>query len=535
VRKSLIQRTLLIVAIASLSFGILAGCAANNEGSKESGTSSSKPSATNGEPAKEPTQLTVFLPSRVSDTMNSSEMSVFGQLEKRMNVKFEFITGTNDEMTEKFKLMIASGKYPDIVAGPFSELNKYGMQGAFVPLNELIKEHAPNITKYLMDDEKKRLAASAFDNNLYAVPLQTALRTSEGYVIRKDWLDRLDLPVPVTIDDWYTVLKAFKEQDANGNGDLNDEIPLATDYVFNMNFAEAWGIDLNPWYGLWFEEDNTLKFSPTDPRAKEFLTTMNKWYSEGLLDKEFATKKDPDLEKLIFSNTMGAGAHWVGYLAAFNGNDEAVKHEGFNFQVVDPPVLNKGDKPFTYRSQPAIQTHSWAISSQNQHVEETIKLFDYVYSDEGQTLLNFGVEGEDYTVEGDSYKYTDKILKNPDGIYNALWRIGAHPQLGFRQDVRFERAATATEDIQRQLFYYQDNEMIKDPLPPLRYTEEEAAKFAEVATPIHTYVAEMLNKFIIGTEKLDKFDKFVETIKSMNLDAYEKLQLDAYQRYLDTK
>jgi putative aldouronate transport system substrate-binding protein len=493
--------------------------------------------------SNKPLKLSIFVASRVSDSLYSNETLVWKELGKRLNIQFDFITGDRKSMSDKFKLMIASGDYPDIVAGALGDFNKFGPQGAFIPLNDLIKKEAPNIQKYLMDDKQAKSQAIAGDGNMYSVPMLSAIRTSEGPLIRKDWLDRLGLQVPETIDDWYNVLKAFKEKDPTGNG-TKGIVPFATtgskDETYYLNFADAWGIDLNG-DQRWMEDNGKLIYTPIDPRAKEFLATMNKWYSEGLLDKELLNRQEKDYQALVFGNKVGATNHWIGYVAGFNANPEAQKIKGFNFQVVPPPVLKKGDKPLTSRQQLKVVPLAWAISKSNKHVDATMKLFDYVYSDEGQLLFNFGVEGESYTKQSDgTLKYTDKIMNSPDGVGKAIQRLGLEALIGIRQDPRYERASCTSDDpvkndACKQLFVYVDKNYFRDPAPALKYSDSDQEKYNEIMVPIDTYVNESISKFIIGEVPISKFDDFVAKVKSMRFDELQQIQNRAYEKYKSLK
>ncbi|OAB34802.1 hypothetical protein PMSD_13630 [Paenibacillus macquariensis subsp. defensor] len=516
----------MVVFVLILSL-MISACSSNT-------ASNNSPASTQEDASSsKPTKLSVFIASRATDAMYSSETLIWKELGKRLNIEFEFITGDTKTMTEKFPVMVSSGQYPDIVSGKIRDFNKFGMQGAFIPLNEHI-ENAPNIQKYLMDNKDAKAQTMAIDGNIYSVPMLSAVRTSEGPLIRKDWLDRLGLQMPETIDDWYTVLKAFKDKDANGNGDATDEVPFSTvgtPDTFYLDFADAWGIDLNV-DGRWFEENGKMVYSPIDPRAKEYLTTMNKWYSDGLIDKEMLSRQDKDYTAMIFNDKVGATTHWIGYVAGFNARPEAQKIAGFNYQVTAPPVLKKGDKALTSRQQLITVPWAWAISAKNKNLEATMKLFDYAYSDEGQILLNFGVEGDTYAKNADGViQYTDKIAKNADGIAKALYRIGAEPLLGFRQDPLYEKASCASEDACKQLFNYVDNNSFRDPAPSLKYSDEDGEKFNELSTQINTYVDEMMSKFIIGQEPLSKFDAYVSTVKSMQFDELEKIQNTALEKY----
>lgn len=514
---------------AVLLLTLLAGCAGGEKPDQER-ENQGNARATNEEAG--PVKVSIMVTSRVPDAPLTMETPFWKEVGKRLNMEFEFVTGDYDQLDQKFKLMLASGNYPEIVALSMDLFKKYGPQGAFIPLNSLVEQYGPNIQAHLLDDPTKRMMALAGDGNLYGVPLQTAVRTSEGYMIRQDWLDRLSLQAPATIDDWYTVLKAFKDQDANGNGDPNDEIPLMTDYAAYTSFADAWGIHIHPAGPRWTEEAGTIAFSPIDPRLRDYLATMNQWYAEGLLDKEFLTRQDSDLERMAFSDKMGAGQHWVGYMASYNANPAAEQIPGFNFQVIAPPVLQKGDHPMTFRQQAPLHSIGWAISKNNKHPEETMKLFDFIYSEEGQRLANFGFEGDTFELGEDGKPvFTEKIMQSPEGSAKALWRLGIVPLIGFRQDEQFERQYTATKDVEQQLFSYVEHGYFRDIFPTLHFTEEEEKRLNDIRTPMYTYIDEMIPKFIIGTEKLEKFDDYVAKVKSMRFSEMEDIYLAAYERY----
>lgn len=236
------------------------------------------------------------------------------------------------------------------------------------------------------------------------------------------------------------------------------------------------------------------------------------------------------MENAIISNKLGAGQHWVGYLVGFNNNKEAEQFPGFEYEVAPPPVLNKGEQPRTFRQQASLHPSGWGISKSNKHIDKTIELFDYAYSDEGQLLLNFGIEGDTFVREGDDVKYTDKVLNSPEGKARELWRIGAQPIIGFRQDPRYERA-TPNEETERRLFEYVEKDYFFEPFPPLKYTDDEHETLVDITTPMYTYIDEMMTNFIIGKEPLGKFDEFVAKVKSMRYDELLQIQQTAYNRY----
>lgn len=490
----------------------------------------------NGDNAKQETQektkLSLFIVSRSPDALYTNDTLTWKTIGEKFNVEFDFITGDNTTMSEKFRFTMASGDYPDIVAGQLKDINQFGKDGAFIPLNDLIEQHAPSIKKHVIDDKDAFMQTSDDEGMIYGVPMMSAIRTSSGPMVRQDWLDRLGLPMPETIDEWHATLKAFKEQDANGNGDPNDEIPFAAEAEGHwfIGFLDAWGLNWD-WDNRWTEENGKLIYTPTDPRFKEFLEVMNRWYGEGLLDRELMTRQKTDLDTLLLNNRVGATNHWIGHIAGFKNKAEAQQIEGFDYQVAPPPVLNKGDKPLTHKQQKSVIQLGWGITANNKHVDLTMKIFEYVNSDEGQILFNFGKEGDTYTLDANGdYQYTDKVTSSPDGIYNGLLRFGGQAWIGFRQHPYYEKLI-ADEDSFNQMYSYIEKDYFRPPYPTLKYSEEDSERFGELTTQLNTYIDEMVSKFVIGQVPLSKFDEFVSQLKKLGLDELQQIQDRTYDRY----
>ncbi|WP_198136233.1 hypothetical protein [Paenibacillus sp. oral taxon 786] len=155
---------------------------------------------------------------------------------------------------------------------------------------------------------------------------------------------------------------------------------------------------------------------------------------------------------------------------------------------------------------------------------------DWFYSEEGQLAHNFGVLGLTYTMENNEPKYTDLIMK--DAKHSPLLKMYelGHPELAYQWDIRYENAMVTPkiEKIRDSITPY-----IKDKYPlTLSFTQEERDVLNARLTEMTTYKEEMLNKFIMGAEPLDKFDDYVQNIEKMGLDQVLKIQQAAYERYL---
>ena len=535
-----LKKAIAIVIATSMSVMALAGC-----GSTEQPTSTSEitdtTSAEAGEITEEaeakgdPVEVSMFIPSRLPDALYTEDTLTFKVLAEKMNMKFDIETVVNAEAKNKFSVIVASGKTNDVMAGTLSDINKFGMSGAFLPLDDLIDQYAPNLKQYVVDNKEVLAQTAASDGKIYGIPMLTAVRTAMGYCIRQDWLDDLGMEVPVTIDDWHEVLTAFKNTDLNGNG-AGDITPLILDRArenyFN-NFADAWGIELNGNNDYWMVKDGQMAFAPILPETKEYLATMAQWYKEGLIDQEFVTREDTN-NYHILNNKAGATCYWTGYIAGMNSNSEVLANDpDTNWQVIQPPVLTEGQAPKTFSQQAAVGGSAWAISSKvsEEKAIEIIKMFDYVYSDEGSMLFNFGVEGDSFQYVDGVPEYTDKVTGSEDGLVTWIRSNGMQPLIGIRQLPEYEAASCANDDVRDQLFNYVNNNYFYDINPSLVLTEDEQDKYDAVMSAIKIYVDEELLNFIIGTTSIDKFDDFVEKINEMGIQDAIDLENQAYARY----
>lgn len=525
------KRWISLSLILVLCISMLAGCGKGNAGKE--GKDSVKTNQDGGKSA-DPVEISMFIPSRLPEAIYDENTLTFKTLAERLNLKLNIESVVHSEAGAKFDVIITGGKYPDVMAGSVNNINNYGMSGAFIPLNDLIEEHAPNLKKYLLDNKEVMAQAAASDGKIYGIPMLSAIRTAMGYNIRQDWLDKLNLEVPVTIDDWYNVLKAFKENDLNGNG-VGDVTPLILDRAWEnyyMNFADAWGIELNPGNDFWMIKDGKVEFAPILPEAKEYLATMAKWYKEGLIDNEFITREDTN-NFHVLNNKAGATCYWTGYVAAQNYNEEVLaKDPDTKWQVIQPPVLKAGQASKTYSQQAAIVNYSWGISSKAKNAVDIIKMFDYVYSEEGSLLFNFGLEGESYEMVDGAPKYLDSILNGEGGTIRYTRTNGMQALIGMRQLPEYEAASCINEDVKQQLFDYVDKDYFYPFNPNLKLTEAEQEIYSVKMSAINTYVEEEMLKFFIGTRPMEEFDSFVQRVKELGIDEMTTLKNQAYERYV---
>jgi len=435
------------------------------------------------------------------------------------------------DSAQVFNVMMASGDLPDIITAERENFFKYGPEGAFLPLNDLIDQHAPNFKKFLEERDDVRRYLTAPDGNIYSINFVPDGAAAQGYFIRQDWLEKLGLEEPKTVDELYTVLKAFREKDPNGNG-KKDEIPYIDRAKGQKTIALAtlWGahttIDRNEWY----VEDGKVKFGPIDESYKLAMENLGKWYAEGLIDPEAFTRGSKARDILLGDNVGGFAHDWFGTTAGYNDAFKD-KIEGFSFKPIAPPADING-KVWEYSSRPAVNPTGWGISKDNKDPVTTIKYLDFWWSEEGRRLMNFGVEGEHYDLVDGKPVFKDSILKGDKPVTQILQDQGIQMQIGFHQDFAYEEQWL--NPIARDgMNMYIENNYIEKPFPTLSFTAEEQKVIDEKTPSIYTHVTETTQKWILGAEDVSKtWDSYIKALDNMGMKEILDIYQAAYDRYM---
>ncbi|WP_026487292.1 extracellular solute-binding protein [Caldanaerobius polysaccharolyticus] len=551
-----LKRTLIIVLCVIFVLSVFTACGSKQSSNVKSSAAKSSESDKITEIklpiVKESITLTFWRPTdaKFTATMKDfGEIRAYQEIEKRTGIHINWMHPPIGQEKDQFNLMIASNDLPDIIYYDWKSVAggpaKLIADGSIIKLNDLIDKYAPNLKKLLQENPDIKKQVELDDGTLYMFPFireDPKMGSTAGPQLRKDWLDKLGLQIPKTIDDWHNVLVAFRDKDPNGNG-KKDEIPFTGSGsngqgILSLgNFAPAWGV-LN---GFYVNESGKIDYGPIQPSFRDFLTTMAQWYKEKLIDQDIATNDNKAFDYKITNNLAGS------YFSNLIGNMGRYltlvkpKNSGFDLVGVTWPVGPAG-KPYTIsgiKFYGGGVLNGAAISSKNKHVKETVELLDYCYSPEGRMLLNFGIEGESYKMENGYPRYTDEILKNPNGfpMDQALARYApAIANAPMVQDKRY---------LEQMLIYPEQKEALSnwqsaDPslvVPPVLPTEEESQRIASIMNQVNTYQQEMMGKFIMGKEAINDatWNKYVNTIKGMGIDEAIKIQNAAMERYNNRK
>lgn len=512
------KKFILLVLTAGVTFLSMTGCGSSGN---EPAAESTENVAVQQTKAPNPVELTIHL--HMWDKIAfDDEWPVFKKAAELTNVKLK---GTAPKSASKspdvFNLMVASGDIPDIVHYELTGLQNLASDGGLVPLNDLINQHAPNIKKALdqRPDIKKQFTMP--DGNIYYLPDIYDGTVAKGWMIRQDWLDKLALQVPTTLDEYVKVLRAFRDRDPNGNN-KKDEIP----YFSRNQLTGVYDLLVfwNASRSLVLQGDKVV-FGPLEPQFKTAMSEIAQWYKEGLIDKEIFTRGDK-ARNILFGDDNGGSTHdWFTSTLNFNTTLQT-KYPSFKLSAMAPPAGIDGKQREATRKA-EFGNLAWAISKNSKYQAEAIRYFDFWFTEEGKRLANFGVEGVTYNMVDGKPQIKPDLLQG-DFVGN-LQKYGAQIEIGTLQDRDVEKQSM-TPEAAAAVEMYNKNGYPEAPFPTLPYTEEQKKEMAQLKSSIDTYMNETLQKWVIGVEDVEaRYDNFVKTLKDMKVDKYVQIAQTAYE------
>lgn len=473
---------------------------------------------------------------------NFGDMAAYKEKEKLTGIQVKFTHPPLGQQRDQFNLLISTKELPDVIYYNWADAvggpEKMIKDGRIIRLNELIDSYAPNLKRIIESDPDVKKQIALDDGTIYMFPLlkldALKLNATSGLIMRQDWLDQLNLKVPTNIDEWYTVLKAFKEQDPNGNG-KPDELPFTGNWgPGNLtklhDFAAAFGV-----IGGFQLNGDKVEFGPIQPGYRDFLETMAKWYKEGLIDPEIMTNDGKAFDYKVTSNL--AGAYQGGVFSGMGKYFNLMRDTDPNFNVtgVPWPVSPDGTSYATFNLENKVLSYGEAItaSADEDKLKYIVQWMDYNYSEEGSDLFNFGIENDSYVRDGEGVKFTDTIIDNPNGLTydQALASYALSIMDGpINQDSRY-LDALLFDDGQRAANAEWMKASSALTLPPIRLSTEEVTTSTSIMSQVNTYLNETMTAIISGQKPITEFDTMTETIKSMDIDRAIEVHQAAYDRY----
>lgn len=496
-------------------FSLLAGCAGSKtqkaEATPAKTEAGSETTTATRETPKEPDPLEIFITERWAG-VSYDNMSVH-YVEEKTNTKWNVTAVPPEDYDGKLDIYLASGERPDIFQSSIN-IQKYAEAGILLPLNDYIEKH-PNLKKYMADCIE--LLKDSRDGNVYYLPGKGDT-VDFTILYRKDWLDKLGMEIPTTLDEYYDVAVAMSTQDPDGNNKKDTYAFGArgfSDFRYFDHIFAAYGT--LPFYAL-LSEDGQVIDGTIQPGAKEALRYLNKLYTAGAIDPEFVTDNEDRTDQKFKKGMFGATCNYYfvmdtantyGYYKAFHDNNPG------GVLVQGPPLTTPGYKYYGMRSNGATGWIGHCVCKEAKNIDAAFRVFDWLATEEGQMFTWYGKEGEHYKIE--------------DGMVKSLIPIEDYPKYGITQIYLLNDNLTKHYSKEFQQVFAEANKYKKNQ-PTEGLTVPEWAKYSQL---LKDYIKEMYLRMVIGDVPVDGgFEEFVEEYKKRGGEELYKAYNEAYQQRL---
>lgn len=518
------KKHLSLMIVTALATSLLSGC-----GAKETDTTNKV--------VEQTTQQEVVRELKVQTRLKDGELApenieLYNDLHKEINISIDWQSTPETGWNEKKSLLFASNELPDAFFGTWiledDEVLRYGNQGLLIPIEDYINpETTPNLVKIFEEYPEYKKAITAPDGHIYSLPAFDdgfTTTTSNPLFINKAWLEAVNMDIPTTTEEFYDVLKAFKEQDANGNGDPNDEIP----FTFKTHTSDMFAL-----FGLpdMFTShisvrDGQVVFSAMEDEYKEAIKYFNRLFSEGLIDEEAFTQDGKTLKAKMKAEERILGSYqtWRSSSWALTDNDDS-------YIVVPPLESPNGTSYWPERINGINSKGAFSITSKCSNPELAMEWVDHFYEPmfalQASMRLKVGLHIEEQ--EDGTYK---TILQATDEN-----RKGIVPGVFAKIGNVTSKAASLMQEVPAHIVEKRGfDEVYKDHYYPEQYpkvyfTIEENEKLAILKTDLIQYANEMYAKWIANGGIDKDWDSYIKKLNDMGVEEYIQIYQAAMDRY----
>lgn len=473
------------------------------------------------------------------------------QIEEKSNIKMEIISTPLSDALQKRNLMLASGDYPDLILTDWptvftkSDVMQYGVkEGVLLPITDFIDKYGNNMKRIFDENPNYKESCIAPDGEIYGFARFSECYHCSAYpkiYLRQDWMDSLGLDMPENTEELREVLRAFVNDDPNGNG-KKDEIGMIGATTWNTMVEYAlMGMSfqtVKPDFWLSLGADGkTVEFSPSTDAYREGLRYIKSLYDEGLIDGTSFTQKDDQMAQTIRTEPHVVGMYVCDH--AGMGYDNNNPEEAENYQILIPVA---GPDGFRRQGQNAnegeIQGFHAVITDTCKYPEAAFRLIDeFFYDDDYNMERMYGERGLgwDYAPEGTKNvfggeaRYIVNSVTEDQSAEIKKGTMGVGPQAdlaSFRLSMLPE-----AEDIYLPGNYEQritlDTQKVEQYIPEERLDYmvyipiDMADDYAEIQTNLNNFVRMATVQFITGDRDIESgWDQYLSELDSYRVDRY---------------
>lgn len=502
------KKSVSVLLAAVMTAGVLAGCSGGAQsGAGTSGTGSGEAGAgaaagtgagagSSGSPAASPAasdkKIRIEIARSGSGLPKPEEDFHKQAIDKKLNVDLNIVMTGASDYKNQLNVRLAAGNYPDIFEIGFGEIKDLADKGLILDLTP----HVPKLQQTIDFQGKEHFERGMIAGKQLAIGRDANIPFNTFW-IRKDWLDRLGLQPPATLEEFRTVAKAFTERDPDGNG-KKDTFGL-TGFEFET-FAPLFGSFGVTVPGFLYMKNGALMDGAIDPAMKDALAYMKGLIDDGSVDPEFLTNKNGLAVEKAYQGR--AGIIYVGWQNLYRKDNE-VKWKSVNPQAewvqLASPRGPGGQYDASYDYSKAAQYFvvSKAVEKDPDKLQRILDFFNYISSPEGLDLVSYGVEGRHYNRAGGKIEPTE--LMDKEGGYFSIYQMAGRKELEYlairfpyvEKELKFTNDQPRINELNGNIYSY-----------PAGYNKNDVDRFMKDETI----------KFMFGKRPLGEYDQYVATL-----------------------
>lgn len=460
--------------------------------------------------------------------MDTKDIMAVKKLSEVTGVKTEW-QNPSDPDTEFQMLMTSGENMPDAMFYKYTpqDVVNYAANGNIIDLAPYLKD-MPNLKKLLDNNPKLKAQVTSEDGKIYYLPWITEEKYYfEGMMMRKDWLDAVQMDVPTNNEELYQVLKAQKALFDEG------KLPNAGKKFYGLGgyptqlIKLAYGFDTTNEFMI---EDGKVVYGPTTEGYRDAMKWFYKLSKEGLIDPDVLSMERDVYMQHHTTNTTSA------FIDGYSTFQEVEAASDIEYVPVGYMKNAAGEiKEYNSTAKRIAQPYGWAITKTGEkHIQDICKLFDYAYSNEGQTLMSWGVEGETFEVKDGKKAYTDKIMK--DAEYSPGIAVAKYVKPDFGVTDVATQYALIDERGMKTYDMWAKTDVTGAMEPTLWTTSDETTQISEIFTDLKTGAEEYKEKFMTGAADPndDKvWKEFQSKLESLRVKEITDTYNAAYQRFAE--
>ena len=511
----------LALALAVIMVFTLAAC-----GGKQTSTAGEAPWGEDGKPFTKDTTVSIVVGSHASWPYNA-EWKMWEYLIEGSGATVDVTAITGSDYGTKINLMFAdSESLPDLLHMDDKKLvDQHASAGGFIALDDYL-DQMPNYNKALDEYDPEiragleRERKSADGKVYWPVVLGTStVQNAQGWLYRKDILEKHNLEVPETLDELVEVCRELKKL-------YPDSYPFcprgggAVYTIFGPMFQPY--LDYSFFYDF---TDETWKFGPMENGTRELVEFLIMMQKEGLAHPNGTVMDGPTFDEYVTTDKLFFTNHYLVRQSYYNV-PMSVERPGFSFMAMVPPAATRGEQKMGKTS--IVRSGLTVPNTKDEgRIGNAIRFLDYMYSDTAKEILSWGKEGETYTVNEDGSR--SFILQGEETV-QLKYGTATAGLLQRVDELAYNEVVASGSPIDPGIFEYTEDYV--NPFNWISFNDEELAIFNQYYDAVTAYASEWLDKFVLGIEPLtdEAWNAGIEQLKTLGVDELIKIYESAWAR-----